>query len=91
MRQFPTAEHANCFHGNLLTQLAFGRVDRKDSVTLALRQPAPAEHLSRHRTRAPRRIEWHYHPSLSGRRGQSPRPSRSRASQQRHPHNRCRV
>lgn len=35
MRQFPTAEHVNCFLGNLLTQLAFGRVDRKDAVTLA--------------------------------------------------------
>ena len=35
MRQFPTAEHVNCVLGNLLTQLAFGRIDRKDAVTLA--------------------------------------------------------
>jgi len=35
MRQFPTAEHLNCFLGNLVTQLAFGRIDRKDAVALA--------------------------------------------------------
>jgi hypothetical protein len=35
MRQFPTAEHVNCFLGNLLTQLAFGRIDRRDALTLA--------------------------------------------------------
>jgi hypothetical protein len=35
MRQFPTAEHVNCFLGNLLTQLAFGRIDCKDAVALA--------------------------------------------------------
>ena len=35
MRQFPTAEHVNCFLGNLVTQLAFGRIDRKDAVALA--------------------------------------------------------
>ena len=35
MLQFPTAEHVNCLLGNLLRQLAFGRADRKDAVTLA--------------------------------------------------------
>jgi hypothetical protein len=32
---FPTAEDVNCFLGNLVTQLAFGRIDRKDGVALA--------------------------------------------------------
>jgi hypothetical protein len=35
MRQFPTPEHVQCLLGNLITQLAFGRVDRKDALALA--------------------------------------------------------